>query len=224
MKFRAIIFDMDGTIVDSNHIWQRVTKELILDKMQDVSPEIIQEIEHKIKGLALHASCNIIKEVMGLEHNLEDLIKEKKQRALDLYKGELTFIDGFKNFHERVKNENLQVSIATNADDHTLAASVEKLKLKELFGMHIYNITHVNNKHKPAPDLYLHAAKQLKIDPKDCVAIEDSHHGVKAALDAGMFCIGINTGKNRDKLKGSHFIIDHYDEINLKRLLKKQEE
>jgi len=118
-----------------------------------------------------------------------------------------------------VQKENLKVAIATNADDHTLEASMAKLKLDELFGEHIYNITHVNNKHKPAPDLYLHAAAQLGLDPKECIAIEDSFHGIRAAVTAGMFCVGINISKNIDYLRESHLIIEHYDEIILETLL-----
>lgn len=220
MKFKAIIFDMDGTIIATNHIWQKVTRELILSKLPNACPKKIQKVEDKIRGLALIANCPIIKEIMSLEESVEDLIKEKQQIALNLYKQEIKFIEGFKDFYSRTQEENLKVSIATNADDHTLSASINKLKLTELFGEHIYNITHVNNKYKPAPDLYLHAADKLKIDPRECIAIEDSHHGVKAAVDAGMFCIGINTGKDRNKLKESHLIIDHYDEICLKKLLK----
>ncbi len=219
MKYKAIIFDMDGTIVDSDHIWDTVTRELILSKVADAQEHHLEEIQNKVKGLALHASCHVIKEYFDLEHELVHLIAEKKQRALLKYQEQIHFIEGFLDFLLKVQATELKIGIATNADDHTLEASIKKLKLDVIFGEHIYNITHVNNKHKPAPDLYLHAAGKLGIDPKDCIAIEDSHHGIRAAVDAGMFCIGINTSKNREHLKESHLIIEHYDEICLKTLL-----
>lgn len=78
------------------------------------------------------------------------------------------------------------------------------------------------SKPKPYPDLYLHAAAQLGIDPEECIAIEDSATGLAAAKSAGMFCIGINTAKKPETLSEAHMIIDTYDQIDLLNLLKKQ--
>lgn len=221
MKYKAIIFDMDGTIINSEHIWRKATKDLISSKtIQEITPELLEELETELKGLELNASCKIIKDKLGLEHEVCTLVAEKKQRALDLFAQGLEFIEGFKDFHGKVLEQKLKIGIATNADDHTLEAAILAMELKTLFGDHIYNITHVNGIHKPNPDLYLHAAKQLGVDPSECIAIEDSAHGVKAAVDAGMFCIGINTAQNESFLKESHLIINHYDDICLKGLLK----
>ena len=68
----------------------------------------------------------------------------------------------------------------------------------------------------------MHTAKQLDLDPSECIAIEDSFHGIQAARSAGMLCIGINTAKKPELIKNSHFIIDGYDEIRLEELLELQ--
>lgn len=219
MKYKAIIFDMDGTILDSEHIWRTATQDLIKSRIPDITPEELDMVEKQVKGLALSASCKYIKDILGFDHELEHLMEEKTQRALKLYKDKVHFIDGFKKFYTKAQEENLKMAIATNSDDQTLAAAIEKLNLRKFFGEHIYNITHVNNRHKPAPDLYLYAAEQLGIDPKECIAIEDSFHGVSAAVSAGMFCIGINTSKHLDYLRDSNLIIDGYKDIDLDDLL-----
>lgn len=92
------------------------------------------------------------------------------------------------------------------------------LKIERFFDKHIYNVSRVNN--IPDPILYLYTAKQLNINPAQCIAIEDSAHGIKAAKSAGMYCIGINTAGNYEQLKESDIIVDSYSDINLKDILK----
>lgn len=72
MNYKAIIFDMDGTIVDSNHIWDQATQDIIIAAGGILTPEKLAILQKELKGLALHASCSIIKEVMELEHEVED--------------------------------------------------------------------------------------------------------------------------------------------------------
>jgi len=219
MKFKAIIFDMDGTIIDTEHIWKKVTHDLIKSKDENITPEFFEEINNQLRGMAIPRSCAIIKEKMNLEHTLHELMEEKRHRAGHLYKDGVNFIDGFKKFHKKVLSANLKTGIATNADDFTLNCTRQVVPLHDFFGEHVYNISHVNNKSKPDPDLYLHVAQALGVDPKECVAIEDSAHGIRAAKLAGMFCIGINTANNKEALKEADLIIDHYDEIELEKLL-----
>ncbi len=219
MKYKSIIFDLDGTIIDTNHIWNKATYDLITSRGVTLTPEIQEELSRELKGVAIHNSCAIIKNKFYLDHPVEELITEKKKRANDLYIAGLQFIAGFENFHKRAKSHNLHVGVATNAENHTLNTAINQLNLRHFFGDHIYNFTFVNNVPKPAPDVYLFTAKQLGVDPSECIVIEDAPHGIEAANKAGMFCIGINSGGKPEELKEAKFVVDHYDEIDLPRLL-----
>lgn len=222
MKFKAIIFDMDGTIVDSSEIWRTATQNLIKLKIACEDPELFKHIDSKVHGLAMHKTCAVIKDIMNLEDSVEALIAQKIEIVTELFNGGVEFIPGFVDFHKDVLDSDLKTGIATNADDNTLFITKKILQLEEYFGEHIYNITCVDNVCKPHPAIYLHAAKQLDVDPKECIAIEDSAHGVASAKAAGMFCIGINTSGDINQVKDSHLIIDKYSDIDLQKILAKQ--
>lgn len=210
---------MDGTIIDTEHIWERATTELIESKGVRYTQELREELNKHIHGLALVKSCQLIKDMFQLPHPVEELIVEKGTRANNLYKENVIFIEGFTDFIDKVMKHDLKRGIATNADADTVAITNQKLNLERYFGQHIYNVSHVQNRCKPDPALYLHASEKLEIEPRDCIVIEDSAHGIEAAKKAGMVCIGINTSKKPDQLKKADMIIDGYAELDLKKLL-----
>jgi beta-phosphoglucomutase len=221
MKYFAIIFDMDGTIINTEGIWEKATQEFIAKRHGAITPEQKKTILEKTHGLHLKASCAVIKETLGLNDDVESIIHELSTMANNAYVQGVTFIEGFETFHASLEPHNLKTGLATNAHDSTVSITKKTHNLEKFFGRHIYNVSHVNNVGKPHPALYLHAAKEMGVKPEHCVVIEDSAHGIRAAKSAGMFCIGINTSKKRDNLKEADFIIDGYHEIDLKKLLKK---
>ena len=203
---------MDGTIVDTSPLWATVTKELVDRKRALLCPKVYAQLCQDVHGLAMHKACALIKEKLELTEHVDELIAEKSAIACALYQEGIDFIPGFEQFYATIKNR-LKTAIATNADDVTLALSIQALKLDTYFNEHIYNISYVDNVCKPHPALYLFAAKMLDVDPQECVAIEDSAHGIKSAKAAGMYCIGINTAKNLEQLKQADMIIEGYNEL-----------
>lgn len=218
MKYKAIIFDMDGTIIDSEEIWHKAGHALLTRRNIKLTQEEQMHLRNLLRGGPLTKSCSIIKNFANLSDPLEELVQEKINVARLLYQKGVQFMDGFTNFHRKALNQELKTAIATNGSADFVAITNQTLNLTQFFGNHIYHMSHVN-KAKPAPDIYLYAARQLDIAPAACIAIEDSAHGIKAAKEAGMFCIGYNSSKSPEQLQQSDLIINHFDDIHLDTLL-----
>ena len=218
MKYKAIIFDMDGTIINSENLWEQADKEMLLTK-GNVTESECQTILPQIKGLSLHASCTFVAMKYNTKESVQELMKFKEEFAFKNFEKFTTFIDGFEAFHNTITNLGMKTAIATNATIHTLDKTKKYLPLEQYFNKHIYSYEHAHKKPKPEPDVFLYAADQINIDPSLCIVIEDSATGIAAAKVAGMYCIGINTGNDRSQLCQADLVIEQYKDINLDQIL-----
>lgn len=219
MKYRAIIFDMDGTIVNTEHLWHKATATLIAKRGIALSAQDQQTLHQQLSGLDVYQSCAVIKQLINSTESVTELIAEKTALALSFYQENIGFIDGFVDFHHKATELKLKLGVATNANDATLLLTKKYLSLDSFFGTHLYGISSVSNVGKPNPAIYLHAAHQLQVEPRQCIAIEDSANGIKAAKNAGMLCIGITTSGNPHQTQHADIIVDTYNRIDLRRLL-----
>jgi beta-phosphoglucomutase len=207
----TIIFDAEGVVVDSEVIWDEEQK-IFLNRRGYIYDR--DKIKHLVTGQSLRESTATIQKFYGFNESMDNMLVERKAVMCELLESQITFINGFKDFFEQI-SDSYSVCIATSLDRDILTFIDRKLKLFELFNGNVFSISDVNYISKPKPDIFLYSAKKMKVNPLNCVVIEDSPHGIEAARQACMKCIALTTTYEAEKLTSANLVVSSYKEINL---------
>lgn len=201
--FKAIIFDMDGVIADSEPLHLRAENITLAPYGVQITEEDCREFRGRSVKLLLE---NLITKY-SLDVNLEKIFSAHKKILLQLYSKEVTPINGSLQLLRWFKEQNYRVALASSSSTQLVGSVIKKFKIQAMFDT-IVSGSEINN-FKPAPDIFLEAASRLSLHPGKSLVIEDSTAGVKAAKSAGMFCIGFRSlhTPNQD-LSRADLIID----------------
>lgn len=206
---KAVIFDMDGVIVDSEPINYEVIRITFEKAGVKISKKEFIE-EWVVKGTG---SREAIKR-HDIKMSLEDLQKIKKKIYLDVLKRKVKLKPDAKrtiiNLHKKYK-----LALASQGHRYNVDMIVKKFKLSKFFQA-IIGKQDVN-KGKPNPEIFLKASKELKVKPEECLVIEDSEKGIIAAKRAGMICIAVPDSwtKRYNDFSKADSVVNLLGEINI---------
>ena len=183
MTFSAIIFDMDGLLVDSEPLWYEVELEMIESQGYTFS----DDVRNLLVGLRVDEFSVIVhKHYPKVADSPQAVADTIINRMLALSHEKLKARLGADEIIRYVAEQGIPCAIASSSTEVIIEHFVKIRGWQDLIPQR-YSAQFVE-RGKPAPDIYLHAAQQLGIDPKNCLALEDSRAGTQAALAAGMTC------------------------------------
>jgi HAD superfamily hydrolase (TIGR01509 family) len=189
--FRAIIFDFDGVLLESELELNRLTAELLTELGHETTVD--EALEHFI-GLTGREVIAVIEARIGgeLPDEFHRRMKESGRRALE--EG-IAAVEGAIEFVRSLPPD-LPKAVASSSSTRWIFGHLRNLGLEEAFGPHVYSGREHVKRGKPAPDLYIHAAEELGVAIEDCVILEDSTVGVRGALASGARVIGLAAGSH----------------------------
>jgi HAD superfamily hydrolase (TIGR01509 family) len=210
----AVLFDMDGVIVDSN-LYHKLAFEAFL-KRHNVSLTD-EELKTQVYGRTNAEIMRFIfKDNFSIERG-EVWADEKEAIFRELYE-EVSPVKGLVPFLQTLKANGVKTAVGTSAPKLNLDFILDKINVRQYFDALLHSADVQFG--KPNPEIYLKAASRLNTAPSNCIVIEDSLPGVKAGLDAGMKVIGITTTHTIEELANAHMVIDDFDGLTTPALQK----
>lgn len=197
---KGIIFDMDGVLCDSEPFICKAAIKMFAErgitaKEEDFIPFVGAGENRYVGGVA---------EKYGLNADIEEIKARTYAIYCEIIKGELKPMNGVYDFVKNCRAKGIKLAVASSADLVKVKANLAEIGLPfESFDT-VINGLDIEHK-KPAPDIFLLAAKQLGLEPKDCLVVEDAVNGVEAAKNAGMTALGILSSFTKEELHEADF-------------------
>lgn len=206
----AVLFDMDGVIIDSNpyhkDAWMAFCRRYQVELKEEDVPKYIYGKTNKM------ALVDVFQREFSPEESFR-MSEEKEAIYRDLHRADISLIKGLPALLESFQQHQVPLAVCTNAPVANLDFMLEETGIRPYFQV-LIDASKVS-KGKPDPEIYLKAAQMLGISPDRCIVMEDSTVGVEAGLRAGMKVVAITTTHSPQELSHTHLVIDDFDELRV---------
>jgi HAD superfamily hydrolase (TIGR01509 family) len=180
----AVVFDLDGVLIQSEEVWDAVRERYVRDR----GGRYDAEVQRAMMGMSAPEWSRYLHEEAGVLDGPEDINRDVVERMLEAYRHELPLLPGAVEAVRRTAAA-FPLALASSSNREIFEAALELAGLIDCFRATVSS--EEVERGKPAPDVYLEAARRLGIAPEACAAVEDSHAGIRSAKSAGMRVIAI---------------------------------
>ncbi len=182
---KAVIFDLDGTVIDSEGNYYEADKLM----MTDYGVPFTKEMKNRYVGTGNLEMIKDIRKQYDIKDSVENMLNKKNDYYLQIARTNTHVFTEMKKFIELLKKAGYKLAIASGSSPRILDEIIALTGIQDYFSAVVSAETSARG--KPAPDVFLDAARRLKIEPQYCAVVEDSQYGVEAAKRAFMPCIAI---------------------------------
>ena len=201
---KAVIFDLDGTLVDSMWMWKSIDVEFLGSRGFSCPEDLQKDIE----GMSFSETAFYFKERFHLEDTLEEIKNIWTEMSIEKYRHQVPLKPGAGEFLKYIAGQGIRAGIATSNGRQMVDAVIDSLKIGQYFQVVATSCEVTAG--KPAPDIYLKVAKELSVSPVSCLVFEDVPAGILAGKRAGMTVCAIDDEFSREMEEEKRKLADYF--------------
>lgn len=211
-EIEAVIFDLDGTLVDSMWVWKAIDEEYF----QEHGLTVPEGLQQRISGMSFSETAEFIKTEYQISDSIEEMKDTWNRMAEEKYATVVPLKPGAMEFLRLLKEAGIRTGLATSNSRHLAEIALEGRGIRDMIDS-VHTACEVSHG-KPEPDIYLLVAKDLGIEPKRCLIFEDIVEGIQAGKRAGMRTCTIEDAASQNMWKvkqqeADYAISDYYPVI-----------
>ena len=209
-KIKAIIFDLDGVVVDSEKLHEKSIDTVLKKNGIEIQIAHHRNLKKELSGKRMNDVWEFLKDYFKIDDTTNSLLDQSNKEFFVLLEEQMKLMKDFEKFLDDTKNK-YRTALTTSGRRPYIERLEKKFSISKYFDVIIIGDDVKNG--KPDPESYLLTCKKLRIKPEEAVVIEDTPNGIKAAKAAGCVCIAVTFTFSREHLEEADFIADSYKDI-----------